>query len=196
MLTPKEDHRRGEAECLIVVLRRILEHLLHRTRTTGRVDYATLGYGQQTIFAYAVVEIFGYMACKGRCRLVAIKPRGNTYAAILLIARITLHNLKGRLQPPLILKLRGTCQHLHRLLQLLLRASSHPRTQMRSLHSSRASAADHQLTLLGEQFACLCHGVIYLVRARERVTTHNGHHGSLVILRKHIVQSIANGVVV
>ena len=65
-MLPEEYHWRRESETEVVVLHRLLEHLLHRSRAAWREHDASEGYGEDGVFAYAVVEPLCNVRCE-RC---------------------------------------------------------------------------------------------------------------------------------
>ena len=179
-----------------MILRRILEYLLHRAGTARGIYHSTLCYRQQAILTHTVVEILCYVAGKWRCRLVTIKPRRDTKTANIFSAGESLHHPIRRREPSLILIAGRGQQHLNSRLQLLISSTCHPRSQMGSLHCSRATATHHQEAKLGEAFAYAGNLDIVGIGTQHRVTSHHRHHTSLVITRQHSLQGVAHRVVV
>lgn len=61
----KEHHRTGKTEGKIVVLHSLLEHFLYSSGTSWGIDYASVCYGKEGVFTYAVFKEFGNMCGKG-----------------------------------------------------------------------------------------------------------------------------------
>lgn len=93
ILLAQEYHRAGISEGLVMVLCGILEYLLERTGAARGIDDATLRDGEDAVFAYAVVEVFGDVCRERRCRLVTVEPCRDAEAVILFL-RVFLYDLE------------------------------------------------------------------------------------------------------
>ena len=68
-----------------MVLYGFLEDFLHGSGTSRCIDDTSLGYGQNTVFADAVVEILGDVGGKWCSRFVTIEPSGYAKTDILFL---------------------------------------------------------------------------------------------------------------
>ena len=178
-----------------MVLRGVLENLLHGAGTARGVDNAALGNGQNTVLADTVVEILGYVGSKGCGRFMTVEPCGYAQALVLCLGE-ALHHFEGGVEPERMVKGGGLFQNFQRCFQFCFCLSGHPRTQMGGFHRSGTSTADHQKALFGELFAEADDLPVTGIRAFQTVTAHDAHNAPFVVLTQKLMQGVADGMVV
>ena len=190
----EEDHRAGIAEAEVMVLDGVLEDLLHCSCASWGIDDSTLGDCQYQVLTGAVVEVLCDMCSERGSRFMSIKPCRHTKADIFGM-RECHHHSKCSLQPELILKRRCCTQDLHGLMHGAVLPSRQPGAQMGRLHGSRASAADHHASALGQLLAHQSNFKIFRICAQQAVSSHDSHHTLLVECPKEIVHSVVHRMV-
>ena len=164
-----------------MVLNRLLENFLHRSRTARGINQAAIGQREDAVLAHAVVKEFGNVGGKRCGRLVAIEPGGDSQALITALRELV-DDIKCGFQPAFVLERGSGRQHFQGCVQLTGRAPRHPCTQVSGLHGSWATATQHEKSFLGQPLAQHSDIAVDTFVAALSVTAHNAHATMRVML--------------